>query len=182
MLISTDAGFLNKALTTTLLLEQPEDDKTHGTYPVTFLSKALVSEVSPNWNGWVYFFFISEKNLNRAPRQWLERWNTFPVVHKSKYIPFIPHVAEVGGHRQSSGLEKADDWCVHGDLCLQTDQRPIPFHSIFVPHNTITQQRAAQGTRLTLSTTIHELLVNSFGWGKTRKASRTSLFPEYCEA
>lgn len=54
-LISTDVGFLNKALTIivearalALLLELPEDDKTHGTYPVTFLSKALLSEVSPN--------------------------------------------------------------------------------------------------------------------------------------
>lgn len=54
VLISTDVGFLNKALTIAFLPEFPEDDKACGTSPATFNFKALVSEVSHNWNLWIY--------------------------------------------------------------------------------------------------------------------------------
>lgn len=177
MFISIDVEFLNKSLAVMFLLELP-DDKTCAMYPATFHFKALVSEVSHIWNVWGYSFHLRKKNLSCAPSQGLERWNTFPVEHQIQYLPSIPKAGEVRGQRQFSGLEKADGLCVRGDLCLQSDQTPIPFLSLFMTNNTIVQEREAQGLRLTPSITTHEDLVNFFGWGK---ASRTSLLPEYGE-
>lgn len=75
------------------------------------------------------FFSFEKKNHSCAPSRGLERWNTFPVEHQIQYLPPISK-AEVRGQRQFSGLEKADDWCVRGDLCLHSDQTPIPFLSL----------------------------------------------------
>jgi len=63
VLISTDVGFLDKVLAITLLLKLPADDKACGTYPATFHFKALVSEVSHNWNVWVHSFPLRKKTL-----------------------------------------------------------------------------------------------------------------------
>lgn len=134
-----DVGFLNKSLAVTFLLELTEDDMCHLSCNIYFQSSRIRIFTDLKCMG---SFFSFKKNILAVHQanSWRDEthflWST-----RSKYIPAISKPGEVRGQEQFSGLEKADDWCVRGDLGLQSDQRPIPFLSLFVTNNAIVQER-----------------------------------------
>lgn len=81
------------------------------------------------------FFFIWEKNPNCAPSQLLETENIFHVLQQLWVHCFYSQYSRHQRPKAILGLEKADDECVHGDLCLHSDHRPIPLLSIFMMNN-----------------------------------------------
>lgn len=97
--------------------------------------RSLMFHITEMYSALGFLFHLRKKILTVHQANCWRQKTYFMCCNNSEYVAFTPNTPDIRDQRQFSGLEKADDERVHGDLCLQSDHRPIPVLSIFMMNN-----------------------------------------------